>query len=388
MWPYRTFLTAFGISVVLTPVTIFVAKRLGIMDHPSEDRKIHSRPIPLLGGVAIYLSFVTAVLLTLDYSQALKGVLVGGSIIFFMGLIDDVNHLRAAVKLVGQIAAALCLVRYGVVIDAIKPYWLSAVVTVVAVVGLTNALNFLDNMDGLCAGLAAVCSLAFGLIAVQSSQPWLSYLAFGLVGASLGFLPYNFKPARVFMGDAGSTFLGFTLASLAVVGDWAYSVPVAVSVPILVLGLLIFDTTLITVLRVKDGKVRTFRQWIEHTDTDHTSHRLVGHGFSEVGAVATIYAAAGLLGGLAVWIRHLPTPAAMLVVSLVVAGSVVAMMWLDKSDLARAARRDTLLVRQVMAELPAGSDRILSPETVLTDRAGGLEAPADAEPVLLSDDEG
>ena len=371
--PYRTFLTAFVGAVVLTPLAILAARRLDIMDHPSEERKVHERPTPLLGGVAIYLSFTVAVLFTLDYDEALKGVLVGSTIIFFMGLIDDMHHIRAAVKLVGQIVAALCLVKYGVVIDAIRPFWLSAVVTVLAVVGLTNALNFLDNMDGLCAGIAAVCGLGFAAIAVQSGQPWLSYLAFALVGSSLGFLIYNFKPARVFMGDAGSTFLGFTLSSLAVIGDWAEAVPVAVSVPVLVVGILIFDTTLITILRIKDGKVRTFRQWIEHADTDHTSHRLVGHGMSQVQAVLTVYASCGVLSALAVWIRHLSTGGAMAAVGGVAVAAAVAMVWLDRSDL-RLAAGGTLLVREVVAELPPAGGRALSPEMLLARRRAGAPA--------------
>lgn len=282
------FLSSFLVVLFLTPLVRWVAFRIKALDHPSQ-RKVHRTPTPLLGGVPIYLAFVFAVLSTMDFNEPLKGILVGGTIIFFMGLIDDLFHLPAWVKLIGQIFSAGLLISYGIIFKIIPNLYVSAAITILWVVGFTNALNFLDNMDGLAAGLASISSFLFASIAYQSGQRFLAYLTVALGASTLSFLIYNFKPAKIFMGDAGSTFLGFNLAAFAVMGDWSFHPFVAATIPLFILGVLLFDITLITILRIKDGKVRSFRQWIEHADTDHFSHRLVGLGLTQRQAVLFIY---------------------------------------------------------------------------------------------------
>ncbi|MCX5706504.1 MAG: MraY family glycosyltransferase [Candidatus Omnitrophica bacterium] len=286
-------------SLILVPLAGFVAFKFGILDHPKE-RKIHKQPMPKLGGVALYLAFAIGALFSFDYSHQMRGILIGSSIIFFIGLIEDIKHLRASLRLVFQLIASIVVIMHGVVIKVFPSYSANVMVTVIGLIGITNALNFLDNMDGLAAGIAAICSFGIAAIAYRTSQHWLVFLSVSLFGSCVGFLRYNFKPAKIFMGDSGSTFLGFTLAALAIMSNWSESKVVAISIPVLIFGLMIFDTTMITILRIVEGKVRTFRQWLEHADTDHVSHRLVHMGLSEREAVMFLYICNFITVGIAI----------------------------------------------------------------------------------------
>ena len=328
----KLFLISFLITYLCTPIIKRIAIKLGILDHP-KGHKTHAHPTPLLGGVAIYTGFVLGTLSSLDYNQALKGILVASTIILFLGLIDDIRHLPASTRLFGQIIASLILVIHGIRIDFFHNFYLNVFATVFGIVGITNALNFLDNMDGLAAGLAAMCSLSIFAIAYQTRQSWLSYLALALAASCLAFLRYNFKPAKIFMGDSGSTFLGFTIAGLAVMGEWSYHLPVTITLPTLIFGVLIFDTTLITVLRIKEGKVRNFRQWIEHADTDHFSHRLVNLGLSQRQAVLVIYFCNLALGIVAILIPKESSLIALLAFSVFLLIVVFGILGLDKAKI-------------------------------------------------------
>jgi len=297
---------SFLVSFIFTPILIKVSRIFNILDHPSDERKIHSKAIPLLGGLAIYGGFLIGTFSALDYSNPMKGVLLGATIIMIVGIIDDIKHLPAILKLAAQLIACIVLIGFGVKVSISHNAFINLAITILGVLGITNAVNFLDNMDGLTAGISAICSIAIFIIAYNTRQIWLGYLALALAFSCLGFLPFNFKPARIFMGDAGSTFLGFTLASLAIMGSWSfeYSVTTAITVPVLMLGVFIFDTTLITVFRIKDGKVHNFIEWIGHVDTDHFSHRLVGLGLTQRQAVIFIYLCTMVLGILAIYVQH------------------------------------------------------------------------------------
>lgn len=316
-------------SALLAPVCGWYARRRGIVDHPGE-AKIHKDATPLLGGVAIYAAFLIAVAWTRDYSQELKGVVAASSIVFVMGLIDDVKGLPASLRLFGQFVAAGILVDYGVIVKWVPNHLLAGLITAVGVVGVTNATNFLDNMDGLAAGLVAIASATFFLIGYRTGQHWMCFLAMAMCGATCGFLIHNAWPARIFMGDSGSTFIGFVMASLAVMGEWSSDTLVAATVPSLVVSIFLFDTLLITVLRIKEGKVRSLKQWIEHRDTDHISHRLVAAGSTRAGAVVTIYLVAAALGAMAWTTSLLGRPAALASIGTVAVGGVLAGWWLDK----------------------------------------------------------
>jgi len=301
--PFRwLFLLVFSflLAFLSTKVIGRVATRLKILDHPNE-RKIHKKPIPLLGGLAIYASFVITIFLNFSFSIELKGVILGGTIILLLGLIDDIKHLSAKWKLLGQIVASGILISCGVKLSFLPDTWWGytgeVLLTIIWVVGITNAVNFFDGMDGLATGLTAVCSFSFFIVAEITGQSYLGFLTIALAGSCLGFLKFNFRPASIFLGDAGSTFLGFSLAGIAVMGGWAEKNPkVALSLPIIILSVLIFDMIYITIARVWDGRVRNFIEWIEYTGKDHLHHRLVALGFNETQTVLLIYLIAACLG--------------------------------------------------------------------------------------------
>ncbi len=283
------FILAFLVSAALTPILRQIAFRLRILDHPKQ-HGIHTHPVPRLGGAAPYLAFVAGSLYRMDLSEALKGVLVGSTLIFITGLADDLIRLRASLRLAIQLlACGVMMFKYGVILDVFPNVFLNAFFTTLGIIGLTNAVNFLDNMDGLAAGLVMISSAAIAVVAHATHQVWLGYLSVALVGATGGFLVFNIRKAYVFMGDSGSTFLGFTLASLAVMTEWSYYWPVTFSVSLLILGIPILDMILITVLRVKEEKVRNLKQWIDYAGKDHLSHRLARLGLGQRGTVSTLW---------------------------------------------------------------------------------------------------
>lgn len=290
MWKFRQILLlSFIAAAALIPILRWIAFRFNILDRPKA-HGMHSRPVPRLGGVAIYVAFIIGSLYRMDLSQPLKGLLVGSSIIFFIGLADDLVHLRAGIKLAGQlVACGIMMFKFKVILHVFPDFFLNSFFTALGIVGITNAVNFLDNMDGLAAGLISISSLAIFFIAYTTGQFWLGYLSMALAGASLGFLVFNLRKAHVFMGDSGSTFLGFTLASLAIMTEWSYFLPVTLAAPILILGVPVLDMFLITVLRIKEGKVKNLKEWIDYTGKDHFSHRLMRLGLGYRGAVLALW---------------------------------------------------------------------------------------------------
>jgi UDP-GlcNAc:undecaprenyl-phosphate GlcNAc-1-phosphate transferase len=294
------FVFSFIIAFFSTKVIGRIAAKLKILDHPNE-RKIHKKPIPLLGGLAIFISYVATIIFNFNFSIELKGVVIGGTIILIIGLIDDIKHIPATWKLISQVLASSVLILYGVKLSFLPSTWWGnageVLLTVIWVVGITNAVNFFDGMDGLATGLTVIGSLSFFIVAQITGQSYLGFLTIALAGSCLGFLKFNFRPASIFLGDAGSTFLGFTLAGIAVMGGWAEKNPkVALSLPIIILSVFIFDMIYITIARVWDGRVRNFREWIEYTGKDHLHHRLLTLGFNETQTVLLIYLIAACLG--------------------------------------------------------------------------------------------
>ena len=226
---------SFCIAYLLTPAMCAIAERFGIVDTPSK-RKMHQKDTPLLGGAAIFLAFSIGAVSMLWYSYELKGVVYAATLIFILGLLDDIVKLSSIFRLVVQLLAVFILFYHGLEIDFAPDFTsfriLDKILTVLWILGITNAVNFLDGMDGLCGGFGAIAAFFFGLLAFMTEQPFLMFLAFSLSGSCLGFLPWNFrlrKSARIFMGDAGSLFIGFTLASFALMGDWAENRTVALA---------------------------------------------------------------------------------------------------------------------------------------------------------------
>jgi UDP-GlcNAc:undecaprenyl-phosphate GlcNAc-1-phosphate transferase len=301
-WAYLAAL-AFALALVGVPMVRALARRWGVLDAPAA-RKVHAVATPLLGGAAVYAAFAATVLFNFTFSLQLKGVAVGATVVVVVGLLDDVFDLPARVKLGGQLVAAAVAMGYGVVLDLVPTAWpasawLNAVLTLLWFLTVTNALQFLDGMDGLAAGLGAVAALFFSLAALQTNQPYLMFLAAPLVGACLGFLPYNFRlgrPATIFLGDAGASFIGFTLAGLAVMGDWAENDLIGLLTPILILAVPLFDIAFVGTVRVVTGKVHSFGEWLAYTGKDHLHHRFEALGLTRTETVLLIVFVAATLG--------------------------------------------------------------------------------------------
>ncbi len=294
--------TALLFAIAGTPLARRLAPRLGVMDQPSP-RKIHTKAMPRLGGAAIYLAFIVALLLfeNRHYISQLVSILLGATLISFCGFWDDRWGMRPLLKLgVGQPLAALILIASGVRVSFLPHPVLNILVTIIWVVGITSALNLLDNMDGLSAGVATIASAFFLLLAAMSGQYLVGSLAAALLGACLGFLFYNFNPASIFMGDGGSLFIGFVLAAVGIKLRFPGRLDIVTwMIPVLVLGVPIFDTTLVVVSRLRRGL-----NPVTHPGKDHFSHRLVAMGFSQREAVMAIYLICGALGVLAVFLTQ------------------------------------------------------------------------------------
>jgi len=281
-WLY-ILLFATATSALLTPIMIVIASKTGIVDAPG-GRKIHDRVTPLLGGAVIIISFISALLANMILDARDIALIAGGTVVAIVGLIDDWKSIRARYKLFIQVFVVILLIRSGIILDLFPNhttwgYLLNASLSIIWIVGLTNAMNFIDGMDGLATGVSAIISLFMGLVAFQTNQPFMGWIAIAMLGSCLGFLPFNFslrRPASIFLGDAGSTFFGFVLAALAIKADWADNNPiVSFATPVLIFWVLIYDMAYISIERVVTGKVKSFQGWIDYVGTDHIHHRLL-----------------------------------------------------------------------------------------------------------------
>ena len=332
-WLYLVVL-AFALALFATPLMRALALRRGVLDMPSA-RKVHDVATPLIGGAAVYAAFAATVLISFDFSLPLKGVAVGGTLIVAIGILDDVTDLRPSLKLLGHIGAAVVAVTYGVVLN-VTPYWmpgfawLNVGLTILWFVTVTNAIQFLDGMDGLAGGLGVIAGIFFSIAALQTEQRYLMYLSAALVGACLGFLPYNFRPGRaqVFLGDSGATFIGFTLAGLAVMGEWAEGDPIiALLTPSLILGVPLFDIAFVGVARIVTGKVHSLPEWLAYTGRDHIHHRFEQLGLTKRQSVLLILFLASTLGLSAILLKDAtPREAALILVQAACILAIVAVL--------------------------------------------------------------
>ena len=304
---------SFSLSFCLNPAFAWIAKRLNILDIPDE-RKLHKEATPLLGGAAVFIGFSVAILTNGIFSKPVLVILIASLILFGVGILDDFKEVSAGIKLVAQLVCTLLVMSAGIVLRVL-PVDLgliatvgNSLLTVFWIIGITNAMNFFDGMDGLAAGLGALISFFLGVVAFQTAQPFLGWIAVAMLGGCLGFLPFNLrakKNAAIFLGDAGSIVIGFILACLAVYGDWSESSPVVALVsPMLIFWILIFDMVHITVDRILTGKVKNFKQWIEYVGKDHLHHRLANVLGGKKQSVLFIYLLSLCLGTSAVVLRH------------------------------------------------------------------------------------
>lgn len=331
--------TALLLAAAGTPVARQVALRLGILDQPSA-RKSHRVATPLLGGMAIYTAALAALILIGEqfYVHQAVSILLGATWVSFLGLWDDRRPLSPWAKLAGQGVAAGLLAATGVQVSIVPHPALNVALTFLWVVGITNAMNLLDNMDGLSGGVAATASAFFLLLAAMNDQYLVGMLAAALLGACLGFLIYNFNPASIFMGDSGSLFLGFLLAAVGIKLRFLANTPVVTwMVPVLVLGLPIFDTTLVVISRLRRG-LNPFTS----SGRDHLSHRLVALGHTPREAVLLCYLASCALGVLAIFVTQANLLEAYALGSVVFLGALAALWRLEQVPLegtSQAAKR-------------------------------------------------
>ncbi len=310
-WLY-IFIFSISLCALLTPLIRLLAIKMNILDVP-DDRKVHDRSTPLIGGLGIILAFSAALLANMILDKQMVVLLSAGAIIALVSLYDDWKGLSAKIKLFVQIFLVLILIWNGIilVLFPMTSWWgysLNALFTLIWIVGITNAMNFIDGMDGLAAGLGAIIALFMGIVAFQTNQHVLGWISIAMLGSCMGFLPYNFrwtKPAAIFLGDTGSIFLGFVLSSLAIIGEWADNNPiVSFAAPVLIFWVLIFDMTYITIERILTGKVKSVRQWIDYVGKDHLHHRSYTLLGDKRKAVLFIYLLAATLGISAIALRN------------------------------------------------------------------------------------
>jgi len=288
------FVSSICTVLVVTPTTMVLAARAGAIDYPG-GRHIHQIPTPRWGGIPVAAGVFAALLMTsTHFMPNLKAILIGSIFVLTAGVLDDWKRISAGTKLFVQLAACVVLIMDDVHVTLIPHAWLWAdignwIITIVWTVGITNAVNFLDGMDGLVSGLVAGTSAIFFVLALLLGSSMLAYCSLALFGASLAFLSFNVKPARVFLGDGGSNFLGFFLATRGFYGGWAKNDPiVSLFIPILLLSVPIYDMIYTTVARIATGKVTSFKSWLEFTGTDHIHHRLEALGLTRGQVVAVI----------------------------------------------------------------------------------------------------
>jgi len=328
------FAVALFASLGLTVPVRRLALRYGMVDHPGP-RKVHASPIPLLGGIAIYLGFVLAVLLTRHgpFQRQVAGILAGATLVAVVGFLDDRGWLHHQVKLfLGMPLAALFLLVSGIhaqLFSDFVPGTLGVVLdgcfTVFWVVGITAAFSILDHMDGLCAGIAAVAAAFFTVSAGLNGQSMVGTLGAATLGAALGFLRWNFNPAKIFMGDGGAMFLGFLMASLSLkIRPEEAHFPGTWLVPVLILGVPVFDTTLISISRARRGLIP-----FTSPGKDHAAHRLSNLKLGHRGAVLTLYGLAAVCGGLALLVPHLSDASGYVLAGIVAIGGLIAVLLLE-----------------------------------------------------------
>lgn len=292
------FIVALVISYILTPFVKKLAWKTGAVDIPKDERRVHTKPIPRIGGLAIYIAFIVTVLITMPVTDNIKGVIIGGTLITILGVLDDIYNLPAKIKLLGQVAAAGILVYFGIKVewvtnplgDMVYLGKLSIPITIFWIVGVTNTLNFIDGLDGLAAGIASIASFTLMLVALNEGLGPVVILTAALAGGAVGFLPFNFNPAKIFMGDTGAMFLGYVLAAISVMGAIKSATAIALAVPILALGLPIFDTAFAILRRAINGYP------VMKADKDHLHHRLLAIGLTQRQTVLIMYSISAALG--------------------------------------------------------------------------------------------
>ncbi len=284
------------LSLYSTPIAMRAAREYNIVDEPDGKLKRHKEPVPYLGGLSIFISFLLALSFVYETDSRILAILLSGSIIVMIGLIDDFRMISPNVKFAGQLIAAYILIDSGIYIKiGVFPEWLAVIITVIWIVGIMNAINIVDIMDGLAAGMCTIAGISFLLISIINSEPVITEMTAVLIGSTLGFLKFNYHPAKIYMGDSGSMFLGLVVGALSITGDYTYTNELGFLNPIIILSVPIFDTLYVMILRAFRGK-SPFRG-----SDDHFAVRLRIKGVEIPVIVNMTYLVALVMGGLAIW---------------------------------------------------------------------------------------
>jgi UDP-GlcNAc:undecaprenyl-phosphate/decaprenyl-phosphate GlcNAc-1-phosphate transferase len=290
--PVLTMVLAFGLALYAVPLAQRAALKYGIMDVPDGQLKHQKEPVPYFGGLAIYLAFLISLAFTFEFRQDVLGIILGGTIVVMLGLIDDFGVLTPATKLIGQLLAVFVLIKSGIRIEiAVLPEWLDIFLTILWMVGLINAFNLLDIMDGLSAGVGAVSATVLLVAALVQGDQAIAFMLAALIGSLLGFLKYNWQPARIYMGDTGAMFIGLLLGAMAMIGKYPSDHPLSLLTPVFILGIPIFDTLFVMWIRYQRGLP------IFWGSPDHIAIRLRHWGMSVPQIVLVSYVATALVGG-------------------------------------------------------------------------------------------
>lgn len=326
------FATAFIIAAASTPLIKLIAPKIGAVDVPKDSRRMHKKPMPLCGGLAIFIAFSAASFIFVPLTAEFWGIWLGALLIIVLGVLDDIFSLNAYVKLAGQVAVSVIPVFFGVYIKEINIFGIhietgfaGIILSVIWIVVLTNAFNLIDGLDGLACGVSAISAVAVFAVGLILKNPALAFVGAVLFGSTAGFLPYNFNPAKIFMGDTGAMFLGYIFAVAAVFGVYSAPSEVSVAVPFVIYGLPIFDTTFAFMRRILSGKSPF------SADRGHLHHKLIDRGLNQKQAVLCLYSVSMLLSISAVIICIVPPVARIILTVAVIIALTVLSLILEKN---------------------------------------------------------
>lgn len=323
-----TFSLSFFICLYMTPIMRKAAIRFHIVDAPDGKLKIQKEPVPYLGGLAVYVSFLVALCLTFDFDRQVLGLLLSATLVLMLGLVDDFGFLSPGVKLLGQTLCAFVLVKSGVVMElAFSPPWLNVAMSMLWIVAITNAFNIIDIMDGLATGVAFICSIVLFVVAIDNGRITIAVLTIALSGALLAFLRYNFEPAKIYLGDAGSLLIGLLIGALAMIGSYTRENDVAYLSPVVILGVPIFDTIFVSYIRWRRGKPIFFGS------NDHFALRLRKWRLSTKETVLCSFAITAILGTLAILMTKTSNLGATLIVLGIIIVSLLVAWFLKRIDM-------------------------------------------------------
>ncbi|HSN53187.1 MAG TPA: MraY family glycosyltransferase [Candidatus Sulfomarinibacteraceae bacterium] len=323
------FFLAYLLALVGTPMARDAAIRFGVVDRPDGQLKNHREPVAYLGGLAVFVAFLLSIGMTFEFDEELLAMLLASTIVTMVGLIDDFGALTPGPKAIGQAVAVFVLLKAGVTLHLIfLPWWARILLTVIWLVGLSNAFNLSDVMDGLASGLGVIAGTFLLVVALANGRLVVAFFTVALIGALLGFLRFNFHPAVIYLGDCGSLFIGLTLGALAMVMDYTDHNPLGFLAPLFFLALPIVDTFYVMVLRLRAGRR------IYHGSPDHIPLRLRRRlGGSTVRTVVACYGAAAVLGGIGLVILSLDPVTTVWVVGAVAVVVLAILVWLARVDM-------------------------------------------------------